>query len=158
MEQDVKVVIGSDHRGFGLKRQVITLLQQMGCQYQDEGCFDEESVDYPDVAQKVACRVAEKSCDVGILICGTGIGMSIAANKVPGIRAALCVDPLSARMARQHNDANVLCMGGEMVGAWQAVEVVKTFLSTSFDGGRHLRRVEKIKHLEERAFLRPSSQ
>jgi len=144
----MKIGIGSDHRGFGLKGEVISLLQQMGYQYEDEGCYDEKSVDYPDPAEQVARKVGKGALDLGILICGTGIGMSIAANKVPGIRAALCSNQLNARMARQHNDANILCMGGEMIGSWQAAEVVKTFLATEFEGGRHVARVEKVRRLD----------
>lgn len=145
----MKIRIGSDHRGFALKSELISLIQHMGYQYEDEGCFDEESVDYPDPAEKVARKVAKETFDRGILICGTGIGMSIAANKVPGIRAALCSDELHAFKARQHNDANILCIGSEAIGSLQATEVVKTFLTTEFEGGRHVRRLEKIRCLEK---------
>ena len=144
----MKVGIGSDHRGLGLKGMVITLLQELGYEYEDVGSFDEKAVDYPDSAAKVAGKVAEGAVDCGILICGNGLGMSIAANKIPGVRAVLCVDQLYARMARQHNNANILCMGGETMGLWQATEVVKTFLATEFEGGRHVNRVEKVRLLE----------
>ena len=145
----MKIRIGSDHRGFALKIELISLIQHMGYQYEDEGCFDEESADYPDPAGQVARKVAKETFDLGILICGTGIGMSIAANKVPGIRAALCSNELYAFKARQHNDANILCIGSEAMSSLQATEVVKTFLTTEFEGGRHVPRLEKIRRLEK---------
>ena len=142
------IAIGSDHRGFSLKQSLVPLLTELGYHYKDVGCYDGDSADYPDVAEKVARAVAEGKADCGVLICGTGIGMSIAANKVPGVRAALCSDPLSASMARQHNDANVLCLGGAMVGEWMAREIATAYLSTGFDGGRHERRLRKISLME----------
>ena len=144
----LRVAIGSDHRGFALKQSIVSLLEDMGHQAEDAGCFGSDSVDYPDVAETVASAVGNGQADCGVLICGTGIGMSIAANKVPGVRAALCSDPFSAVMARQHNDANVLCMGGAMIGEWVAQEITKAYLEAGFEGGRHTRRVEKIMRLD----------
>ena len=144
----MRIIIGSDHRGFGLKRAVAAQLSELGHQYVDVGCTSTNAVDYPDVAKMVAQGVAVGEADYGVLICGTGIGMSIAANKVPGIRAALCSDPISARTARQHNDANVLCMGGAMIGEWLAREITTAYLSADFEGGRHSQRVAKIHELE----------
>jgi len=123
-------------------------LQNTGYSAKDFGCYSIESVDYPDIAQKVGEAVASGNSDQGILICSTGIGMSIAANKIKGIRAALCCDVFSARRARQHNDANVLCLRGEDIESGLALEIVKTFLDTDFEGDRHLRRVNKISALE----------
>ena len=132
-----------------LKQAIVPLIEELGFQYQDMGCYSRDSVDYPDVAEKVARAVANEESEYGLLICGTGIGMSITANKVPGVRAALCSDPISARMARQHNDANILCMGGAMISEWLAREIITAYLSTEFEGGRHARRVGKIRRLEE---------
>jgi len=123
-------------------------LQNAGYSYQDFGCYNTDSVDYPDIAQKVGEAVASGNFDQGILICNTGIGISIAANKIKGVRAALCCDVFAAQRARQHNDANVLCLGGENIDTESALEIVKTFLATEFEGGRHLQRVNKIKALE----------
>ena len=142
------IAIGCDHRGFGLKERIMTFLQNEGYSYQDFGCYSTEPVDYPDIAQKVGEAVASGSFDQGILICSTGIGMCIAANKIKGVRAALCHNVFAAQRARQHNDANVLCLGGEDVDATVALEIVKTFLTTDFEGGRHTRRVSKIRALE----------
>jgi ribose 5-phosphate isomerase B len=144
-----RIAIGCDHRGFALKELIISFLQTNDYDYQDFGCYSTEPVDYPDIAQKVGQAVASGSFDEGILICNTGIGMCIAANKIKGVRAALCHNVLAARRARQHNDANVLCLGGEDVDTDSALEMVKTFLTTDFEGGRHARRVDKIKALEE---------
>jgi ribose 5-phosphate isomerase B len=142
------VAIGSDHRGFHLKQSLLGLLAELGHQHQDMGCSSPEPVDYPDVAVKVATAVTRGEADRGVLICGTGIGMSISANKVPGIRAALCGEPSSARMARQHNDANVLCMGGAVVGEKLARAITVAYLTTEFEGGRHSRRLEKVSLLD----------
>ena len=142
------IAIGCDHRGFGLKELIIAFLQNEGYSYQDLGCQSSEPVDYPDIAQKVGEAVASGNFDQGILICSTGIGMCMAANKIRGVRAALCHNVFAAQRARQHNDANVLCLGGEDVDASVALEIVKTFLTTDFEGGRHARRVNKIKALE----------
>jgi len=142
------IAIGCDHRGFGLKERIIAFLQNEGYSYQDFGCYSTEPVDYPDIAQKVGEAVASGSFDQGILICSTGIGMCMAANKIRGVRAALCHNVFAAQRARQHNDANVLCLGGEDVDTGVALEIVKTFLTTDFEGGRHTRRVSKIRALE----------
>ena len=142
------IAIGCDHRGFGLKERIMAFLQNEGYSYQDFGCYSTEPVDYPDIAQKVGEAVASGSFDQGILICSTGIGMCIAANKIKGVRAALCHNVFAAQRARQHNDANVLCLGGEDVDTTVALEIVKTFLSTDFERGRHTRRVSKIRALE----------
>lgn len=147
----MRIAIGADHRGLELKQFIIELLTRMGHSYQDFGAHTADSVDYPDIAQKVAERVASGDFDLGILICDTGIGMCIAANKVRGIRAALCHDAFGARRARQHNDANILCLG---TGGRQDTvrEIVETFLSTQFEGERHQRRLDKIKAIEEQIF------
>jgi len=143
-----RIAIGCDHRGFSLKELIVPFLQNMGHSYQDFGCYNTEPVDYPDIAQKVGEAVASGNFDQGILMCNTGIGISIAANKIKNIRAALCCDVFSAQRARQHNDANVLCLSGENIDKESALEIVKTFLATDFEGGRHLRRVNKIRALE----------
>ena len=145
----MKVAIAADHGGFALKQQLRTWLEEWGIDYRDFGTHDEQSVDYPDYAEPVARAVAAGEFDRGILICGSGIGMSIAANKVPGIRAAVCHDTFSARATRQDNDSNVLTLGARVVGPGLAREVVKVWLDTEFAAGRHARRVDKIKKLEE---------
>jgi ribose 5-phosphate isomerase B len=144
-----RIAIGCDHRGLALKELIIPLLQNAGHNYEDFGCYGTDPVDYPDIAQKVGEAVAGGGFDQGILICSTGIGMSIAANKIKGIRAALCCDVFGAQRARQHNDANVLCLDGEDVNTELALRIVSTFLATDFAGGRHARRVNKIRALEE---------
>lgn len=144
----MKIAIGSDHGGFELKECIKEFLQGEGIEYKDFGTYDTSSVDYPDFASKVASAVVSGECDRGILCCGTGIGISIAANKVPGIRAALCGDCYSAKMSRMHNDANILCMGGRVVGKGLGVEIVKVWLETEFEGGRHQRRIDKILDIE----------
>lgn len=147
----MQIALGCDHRGLQLKQLVINLITEVGHTYKDFGCYyDTTRVDYPDFAQKVAEAVASGESGCGILVCGSGIGMSMAANKVKGIRAALCHEPFSARRARQHTDANVLCLGQDVVGQDLAREIVKTFLDTEFEGGRHAQRVEKIRTLENR--------
>jgi ribose 5-phosphate isomerase B len=143
-----RIAIGCDHRGFALKQQIMPYLRTSGYGYQDFGCYSTEPVDYPDIAQKVGEAVASGSFDQGILVCNTGIGMCIAANKIKGIRAALCHDVLAAQRARQHNDANILCLGSDDVDTDSALEIVRTFLTTDFEGGRHARRVDKIRALE----------
>ena len=143
-----RIAIGCDHRGFALKHVIMPLLQKSGHSYQDFGCYNTDSVDYPDIAQKVGEAVASGNFDQGILICNTGIGMSIAANKLKSIKAALCHDAFAAQRARQHNDANVLCLRGEDIENESALEIVKIFLSTDFEGGRHIQRVNKIRALE----------
>ena len=144
----MRIAIGSDHAGFGLKQAVMSLLSELGHSYEDFGCYNTISVDYPDIAQPVSEAVLQGKFQHGILICSTGIGMSIAANKVSGIRAALCHDTFSARRAREHNDANVLCLGESVTGQGLARDVVATYLVAEFVGGRHARRVEKIQGQE----------
>jgi len=142
------IAIGCDHRGLALKELIVPFLQNAGYSHQDFGCYSTAPVDYPDIAQKVGKAIASGNSDQGILICNTGIGMSIAANKIKGIRAALCHNSFAAQRARQHNDANVLCLRGEDIDTESALEIVKTFLATDFEGGRHLQRVNKIRALE----------
>lgn len=144
----MRVVIGSDHAGFALKEWLRGLLRDQGVEVEDLGTHDETSVDYVDYARRVAEAVAGGKADRGIAICGTGIGTSIAANKVPGIRAALCHEGYTARMSREHNDANVLCLGGRVLGRELAAEIARIFLSAEFSGGRHARRVDKITGLD----------
>ena len=143
-----RIAIGCDHRGLALKEQIMPFLQNTGYSYQDFGCYSTEPVDYPDIAQKVGEAVASGNFDQGILICDTGIGISIAANKIKGIRAALCYNAFSAQRARQHNDANILCLRAEDIDNESALEIVKTFLAADFEGGRHVQRVNKIRALE----------
>jgi ribose 5-phosphate isomerase B len=145
----MKIALAADHVGFALKEKTREYLKGKGLEVEDLGPANAESVDYPDFAEKVAVQVAAKQADYGVLICGTGIGMDIAANKVPGIRAAAASNTVSARMARAHNNANVLTMGGRMIDEAAMHRIVDTWLSTSFDGGRHKRRVEKIEALEQ---------
>lgn len=144
----MKVIVGSDHGGFLLKSVVVKDLQALGHEVFDAGTHTADSVDYPDIAKDCARLVAEGEYARGILVCGTGVGISIAANKVAGVRAACVSDTFSARMARAHNDANVLCFGERVVGPGLAGELVKAFLETSFEGGRHERRVDKIRQLD----------
>jgi ribose 5-phosphate isomerase B len=143
----MRIAIGCDHRGLNLKQRVIRLITEAGHSYEDFGCSTTEPVDYPDIAKVVSEAVASGNFDRGILICGTGIGMCMAANKVKGIRAALSYSTLSARRARQHNDANILCLAGEETPK-DIIEIVNAFLTTEFEGGRHQRRVDKIKAME----------
>lgn len=147
---NMKVAIASDHGGFNLKTEIVSLLEELGYEFQDFGCHSTDSVDYPDYAQVVAEKVAKGEFDRGILVCGTGIGMSIAANKVPGIRCALVHDAFSARATREHNDSNILAMGERVIGPGLAREIVQIWLTTPFAGGRHERRVQKIGQLEEK--------
>jgi len=143
------IAVGSDHRGCTVKQKVIELLGRLGQQVTDAGTHDVESVDYPDIAAVVAHKVSAGEVDRGILICGTGIGMCIAANKFPGVRAAPCHDDLSAEMSRRHNDLNVLCLSADMLGEKLIDRMVEIWLKTEFEGGRHARRVEKIASLEK---------
>jgi len=144
----MKIALGSDHAGFILKKQLVEHLKATGSTYKDFGVFNEESADYPDQADLVALAVQSGEYNFGILICGTGIGMSIAANKHRGIRAALCSESYSARCAREHNDANILTMGSRVIGPGLAVQIVENFLNTPFTGGRHSNRLLKIERLE----------
>ena len=143
------LAIGSDHGGFELKSYIIEHLKGKGIECKDCGTYTEESCDYPDIAKKVADTVLSGECERGILICGTGIGISIAANKVDGIRAALCSDVFSAKMARQHNNANIICLGGRVTGRELAFMIIDTFLEAEFEGGRHQKRIDKIHALEK---------
>jgi ribose 5-phosphate isomerase B len=145
----VKVALGSDHAGYDLKEKVKEFLSGMGIEVHDAGTVSTDSVDYPDFAQKVAVQVRDGEVDRGILMCGTGVGVCIAANKFRGIRAALASDPEIARLSRQHNDANVLCLASRFTDAKKAQELVKIWLETDFDGGRHQRRLDKIQKLEQ---------
>ena len=138
------IAIGCDHGGFALKQEVMRHLDELGLAYKDFGTYSEESCDYPIYGEAVARAVAGGECERGILICGTGIGISISANKVKGIRCALCTDPYVAEMTRRHNDANMLAMGGGLIGNNMADRIVDAFLNTPFEGGRHQRRVDKI--------------
>ena len=139
------IALGSDHGGFALKKAVMRHLDERGLEYKDLGCYSEESCDYPEYGRAVALAVTSGEYEKGIIICGTGIGISIAANKVPGARAALCTDCFMAEATRQHNDANILAMGGRVVGEGLALKIVDTFLDTPFSNGeRHIRRISKI--------------
>lgn len=140
----MRIVVGCDHAGFAVKQAVLGWLAARGHAVEDRGTSSEASVDYPDYAHQVASAVAAGDADLGILLCGTGLGMSMAANKVRGVRAAVCHDAFTARMARAHNDANVLCVGSRVVGLGVLESIVDAFLDASFEGGRHARRVAKI--------------
>ena len=145
----MKVAVANDHRGLEAKEQVKVIITELGHKCVDFGTSIEGPVDYPDVAYAAAIAVSKKEVNMAILICGTGIGMCIAANKVDGIRAALCYDELNARISREHNDANVLCLSGDLLGSQVLRKIVEVWLSTKFAGGRHKRRVEKIKAIEQ---------
>ena len=146
----MKIAIGCDHAGLELKNEIIKLLSGLGIDCIDYGTNTPESVDYPDFGEKVSGAVSSVEIERGILICGTGIGMSIVANKFPGIRASLCNDLFTAQMSRRHNDANVLVIGGRIVGKDLAKEIVKTWVNTPFDGSRHVNRLKKITLIEDR--------
>ena len=145
----MKIVIGSDHRGYDIKQQIMAIATELGHECIDVGTSDNNPVDYPDLAYLAATAVSKKEADRAILACATGIGMSMAANKVKGIRAALCHDELSAQISRDHNDANVLCLSADQVGVVLLRKMVEVWLSTEFSGGRHERRVRKIEAIEE---------
>lgn len=139
------IAIGCDHSGYILKQEIISYLESNGIKYKDFGCYNEEACDYPIYAKKVANAIISKECEKGILICGTGIGISIAANKIKGIRAALCNDCFSAEATRLHNDANIITMGARVIGAGLAIKIVDTFLNTPFSNEeRHVRRINMI--------------
>jgi len=144
------IAIGCDHAGVELKNELLSLLNNLRIQYIDYGTDSPESVDYPDFGEKVSDAVSSGKIESGILICGTGIGMSIVANKFPGVRASLCNDLFTAKMSRLHNDANILVIGGRIVGKDLAKEIVKTWVSTPFEGDRHRRRLDKMTKIEER--------
>lgn len=145
-----KIAIGSDHAGFGLKEEILGLLKGLDIDIVDCGTNTTESVDYPDFGARVSELVSAGEAERGILVCGTGLGMSMVANKYPNVRAALCNDLFSAKMSRLHNDANILVMGGRVIGKDLAAEIVKVWLSTPFEGERHLKRLNKIKKIEEK--------
>ncbi len=143
----MKIALGSDHAGFELKEKIKEFLTSMGHQVEDMGCYSTDSVDYPVYGAKVARVVAENAVERGILVCGTGLGMSMVANRFAGVRAALCHEPFTAQMARRHNNANILVLGGRVLGDALALEIVKVFLETPFEGGRHTRRIEMIENI-----------
>lgn len=145
----MKVVVASDHRGLESKELIKTLVEQLGYSCADFGAKDSHPVDYPDIAFAAAKAVADGEADKAILVCGTGIGMCIAANKIQGIRAALCFDELNARISRQHNDSNVLCLSGDLLGESSLRKIVEVWLEAKFSGGRHDRRVRKIESIEQ---------
>jgi ribose 5-phosphate isomerase B len=138
----VKVAIGCDHGGIDLKETVIAVLRELGHEIEDRGCYSEESVDYPTFANAVCSLVKDGFCERGILVCGTGIGMSMAANRIPEIRAALCHETFSARMSREHNNANVLCLGARVTGPGLTEDIVRIWMISEFEGGRHQRRID----------------
>lgn len=146
----MRISIGADHRGVSIKGQLIQNLEQLGHQVVDEGATDAQSSDYPDFAAKVAEKVSRGDVDRGVLICGTGVGMAIAANKFPGVRAAPVNDEFFAEICRRHNDTNVLCLSADLVGEGRLNNLVQIWLNTEFEGGRHARRVEKIADLERK--------
>ena len=146
----MKIAIGCDHGGYLLKQDILIWLEENDIDFEDVGCYSTDSVDYPIYAERVARLVAGGECDRGIVICTTGIGVSMAANKVGGIRCALCTDSLQAEMTRRHNDANILAMGARVLGTGLALKIVDTFLTTDFEGGRHARRVALISDIENR--------
>jgi ribose 5-phosphate isomerase B len=149
VENKAPIVIGSDHAAYALKEKIKAFLIERSIDVEDVGCYSEDSVDYPDVGIKLASMVSSGKFDKGILMCGTGIGMSMVANKFPHVRAALCADIFSAVMSRRHNDSNILVLGGRVIGDILAMEIVKVWLETPFDGGRHQRRLEKFDELNK---------
>ncbi|SHH81839.1 ribose-5-phosphate isomerase [Clostridium collagenovorans DSM 3089] len=146
----MKIALGCDHGGLNLKNAIIKHLESKGIEVKDFGTYTSDSCDYPEYALRVAEEVAAKNFDFGILVCGTGIGISISANKVPGVRAALCSDTFSAHATREHNNANILALGERVVGQGLAIDIVDTFLSAEFEGGRHENRVNKISEIEKK--------
>lgn len=146
----MKIAVGCDHGGFELKHTIMEHLSKKSIEVEDYGTYSEESCDYPEFGQKVGEAVVAGKCDFGIIVCGTGIGISIAANKVPGVRAALCSDTFSAHATREHNNANILALGARIVGPGLALDIVDTFLNSEFQGGRHDARVNKIIEIEKK--------
>ena len=144
------IALGCDHGGYELKQEIIKYLEENNLPFKDFGCYDENSVDYPDVARAVGTAVAGGAYEKGVLICGTGIGISMAANKIKGVRAALCGDYFSAKYTRLHNDSNIIAFGARVIGAGLACELVDVFLQTEFEGGRHQRRIDLITAVEEK--------
>lgn len=148
----MKIAVGCDHAGFSLKQEMLPLLAKLGCEILDVGAFDAQPSDYPDFAKKVALAILSEQSERGILICGSGVGASVAANKVPGIRSALCHDTFSARQGVEDDDMNVVCLGARVIGPALAAEVLKAFLSARFSGAeRHVRRLNKVKAIEQDA-------
>lgn len=145
----MKVAVGNDHRGVQMKQRLLDLLEQLGHDHLDAGPETCDHVDYPDIAAGVANQVVDGDADRGILVCGTGIGMAIAANKINGIRATTCHDEVTAEICRRHNNVNILCLSADMLGEQVLDRIVTTWLETGFDGGRHQRRIDKIKSIEE---------
>ncbi|NQU23636.1 MAG: ribose 5-phosphate isomerase B [Candidatus Nealsonbacteria bacterium] len=145
----MRISVGSDHRGFAIRSKVVELLKRLGHEVEDVGTFTPDAVDYPDIASLVAPKVSRGEIDRGILVCGTGLGMCIAANKFSGVRAAPCHDDLTAEMSRRHNDSNVLCLSADLLGERLIDRMIELWLSTPFEGGRHARRVAKISELEQ---------
>lgn len=146
------IAIGCDHGGLDIKNAVIDYMKEQGIEYTDYGCYTADSVDYPIYAYKVASAVAAGKVELGIICCGTGIGVSMAANKVKGIRAAVCCDEFCAEMTRRHNDANIMCMGGRVIDTQKAVKLADIFLHTQFEGNRHIRRIQMITDIENGNF------
>jgi ribose 5-phosphate isomerase B len=146
----MRIAIGTDHRGYPVRTKVIELLERLGHEVEDTGTFTCEAVDYPDIAARVAHKVSRGEVQRGVLICGTGLGMAIAANKFPGVRAAPCHDDLTAEMSRRHNDSNILCLSGDLLGERLIDRMIELWLATPFDGGRHAERLEKIARLERK--------
>ena len=144
----MKIALGADHGGYALKEEIKKMLERLGHTYEDFGCFSTDSCDYPDFGAAAARAVAAGECERGIVVCTTGIGMSIVANKIPGIRCAHCADSLEAEMTRRHNDANMLAIGAGFTGKNLAERMVEVFLSTDFEGGRHERRVNKLNAIQ----------
>lgn len=144
----MRIAVGSDHRGVSMRAKIIDVLNNLDQEVVDVGTKEDKSVDYPDVAALVARKVSRGEVDRGILVCGTGLGMAIVANKFPGVRAAPCHDSVTAELSRRHNDLNVLCLSGDILGERLVDRLIETWLNTEFEGGRHLRRVEKVKAIE----------
>ena len=144
------IALGSDHGGYDLKCQIEEYLEEKGYEYQDFGCFDRKSCDYPDFGKAAARAVADGQCDRGIVVCTSGIGISIAANKVPGVRAAVCSDTTTARLVKEHNNANIIAFGARIVGIEVAKDIVKTYLDAEFQGGRHEKRIAMIHDIENK--------
>ncbi len=142
----MKISITSDHAGVELKEELVEFIESMGHSVKDLGPFNTDSIDYPDYAQKMCKTVVDKESDLGIAICGTGVGMSMACNKVPGIRASLCSESYSAKLTRQHNNSNVLCLGARVIGVELAKDIVNEYLKAEFEGGRHQRRIDKLEN------------
>ena len=145
----MKIAIGCDHGGLEHKNAIKEHLIERGFEVKDSGIYEQKSVDYPDIAKKVCADILSGECERGILVCGTGIGMSIAANKIKGIRAAACSEHFSAKFTRMHNDSNIICLGGRVIGVGTAIELADIFVDTEFEGGRHATRVAKIKEIED---------